>query len=152
MTNQFPYYSRTSAQFTISTDPDLLNIAVVHRYLSEQSYWAHGVDKGLVERAMRYSFCFGVYAGDVGKMAQIGFARVVTDFTRFAYLADVFIIPEYQGQGLGKWLVACIMAHPDLQTLRGFLLATRDAHELYRRYGGFEALPASDRLMVRRQE
>ncbi len=133
--------------FLISTDNARLDVGLIHEFLSQSSYWAKGRPLEIVQRSIEYSLCFGVYKG----AQQVGFARVVTDRATFAWLCDLFIVEAHRGQGLGKWLVACIMAHPDLQTLRGFLLATRDAHELYRRYGGFEALPASDRLMVRRQ-
>ncbi len=133
--------------YLISTDKARLDVGLIHEFLSQSSYWAKGRPLEIVQRSIEYSLCFGVYKG----AQQVGFARVVTDRATFAWLCDLFIVEAHRGQGLGKWLVACIMAHPDLQTLRGFLLATRDAHELYRRYGGFEALPASDRLMVRRQ-
>ncbi len=133
--------------YLISTDKARLDVGLIHEFLSQSSYWAKGRPLEIVQRSIEYSLCFGVYKG----AQQVGFARVVTDRATFAWLCDLFIVEAHRGQGLGKWLVACIMAHPDLQTLRGFLLATRDAHELYRRYGGFEALPTSDRLMVRRQ-
>ncbi len=133
--------------YLISTDKARLDVGLIHEFLSQSSYWAKGRPLEIVQRSIEYSLCFGVYKG----AQQVGFARVVTDRATFAWLCDLFIVEAHRGQGLGKWLVACILAHPDLQTLRGFLLATRDAHELYRRYGGFEALPASDRLMVRRQ-
>src|SRR5689334_24705655 len=107
--------------FTISTDSDRLDLEVIYGYLS-RSYWAAGRPRETVEKSIKHSLCFGVYDGS----KQIGFARVITDFATFAYLADVFILEEYQGQGLGKWLVSVIMGHPDLQGLRRWSLATRD--------------------------
>ena len=98
-----------------------------------------------MEKSIANSLCFGVYDGD----RQMGFARVVTDYATFAWLCDVFIDAAYRGQGLGKQLVERIVAHPELQGMRNFILATRDAHELYRQYGGFEALAAPERWMAR---
>lgn len=129
----------------ISTDRSRLDIAYIHRYLSEECYWAIGRSREVVEKSIANSRNFGVYDGD----RQIGFARVVTDYATFAWLCDVFIDGAYRGQGLGKQLVETVVAHPDLQGMRNFLLATRDAHALYRHYGGFEALAAPDRWMAR---
>ena len=129
----------------ISTDRKRLDLAYVHRYLSEQCYWALGRSRDIVEKSIANSLCFGVYAGE----RQIGFARVVTDYATFAWLCDVFIDDACRGQGLGKRLVETIVAHPELQGMRNFILATRDAHELYREYGGFASLPAPDRWMAR---
>ena len=129
----------------ISTDRNRLDLAYVHRYLSEECYWALGRSRAIVEKSIANSLCFGVYAGD----RQIGFARVVTDYATFAWLCDVFIDDAHRGQGLGKRLVETVVAHPELQGLRNFILATRDAHELYRGYGGFEALAAPERWMAR---
>ena len=129
----------------ISTDRNRLDLAYIHRYLSEACYWALGRSRDIVEKSIANSLCFGVYAGD----QQIGFARVVTDCATFAWLCDVFIDDAHRGQGLGKRLVETVVAHPELQGLRNFILATRDAHELYRGYGGFEALAAPERWMAR---
>lgn len=131
--------------YLISTDPKKLDLAVIHRYLCEISYWATGRSLETVRRSVAHSLCFGVYEGS----AQIGFARVVTDFATFAWLCDVFILDSHQGRGLGKWLLECVLAHPELRTVSRFVLATRDAHELYRRYGGFETLPDPQRWMSR---
>jgi GNAT superfamily N-acetyltransferase len=122
----------TNGSYIISTDPARLDVAVIHQYLAEQSYWAQNIPRDVVARAIAGSLNFGLYASD-GK--QIGFARVITDYATFAYLCDVFILPEYRGQGLSKWLMTCIMAHPELQNLRRFMLMTRDAHGLYSRFG-----------------
>lgn len=104
-----------------------------------------GIPKEVVARSIANSFCFGVYDGS----AQIGFARVISDLTTFAYLGDVYILDAYQGNGLGKWLMETITTHPDLQGLRRWLLVTQDAHGLYRQYG-FDALPEPSRYMERR--
>ena len=131
---------------TISTDKTRLDIDLVWDYLCHTSYWAQGRPLATMQRAIEHSLCFGVYADD----QQVGFARVVTDYATFAWLCDVFILKAHCGQGLGKWLVECVVAHPELQGLKLFLLATSDAHELYRCYGGFEGLPVPGKWMVRR--
>ena len=115
--------------FSISTDKSKLDIAVIHNFLS-CSYWAENIPVEKVQKSIEGSMCFGVY--DNGK--QIGFARMVTDNATFAYLADVFVLEEYRGHGLSKWLMEVIINHPDLQGLRRFMLATRDAHELYSQF------------------
>lgn len=127
--------------FLISTDPARLDLVAVHAYLT-RSYWSPGVPFAVVERAVRGALSFGVYEHD----AQVGFARVITDRATFAYLADVYILETHQGQGLGKWLMGVIMAHPDLQGLRRFALATKDAHGLYAQFG-FTQLRAPERHM-----
>ena len=101
------------------------------------SYWAQGRSFEAVQKSVEHSLCFGVYAG----RQQVGFARVVTDYATFAWLCDVFILESHRGKGLGKRLIECVVAHPELQSVR-FMLATRDAHELYRRYGGLELADA----------
>ena len=117
--------------YTISTDPARLNVEAVHEFLSTQSYWARGRDFETVRRAVENSLPFGVYR----EGRQVGFARVVTDYATFAWLADVYVLDEFRGEGLGKWLVEVILSHPELQHLRRWILGTRDAHELYRRFG-----------------
>ena len=116
--------------YDISTDPSRLQPAAIHAYLT-RSYWSPGVPKHIVARAIANSLCFGIYLGE----AQVGFARVITDKATFAYLADVYVLEEHRGQGLSKRLMAHIQAHPDLQGLRRFMLATADAHGLYAQYG-----------------
>lgn len=134
------------AGYIISTDPQLLDVPMIHRFLSEQSYWARGRSRELVDQSIRYSLCFGVYTADAGMPGQVGFARVVSDYSTFAYLADVFILPEYQGQGLGKWLVSTILFHPELQPVGRWGLFTKEVQELYRRFG-FEAEQDPRRFM-----
>ncbi|MYM70055.1 GNAT family N-acetyltransferase [Pseudoduganella sp. FT55W] len=115
----------------ISTDKALLDVPLIHQFLSERSTWAIGIPLAVVERAIDNSLCFGAYVA--GK--QVGFARVTTDCATFAYLADVFVVEEQRGRGISKALVQSVLEHPDLQGLRRFMLATSDAHELYARYG-----------------
>jgi len=133
--------------WSISTDKARLNIDQIHDFLSHSSYWAQGRPRSLVQKSIDHSLCFGVYAG----AEQVGFARVVTDRATFAWLCDVFIVESHRGLGLGKWLLECVSAHPDLQELHLFILATRDAHALYARYGGFEPLTLPARWMIRRR-
>ncbi|MCE0496656.1 MAG: GNAT family N-acetyltransferase [Methylacidiphilales bacterium] len=116
--------------YTISTDSSLLNIDVIHGFLAE-SYWARNMPRTLVERMVRHSLNFGVYY--LGK--QAGFARVISDYTTFAYVADVFILSEHRGKGLSKALVGTILAHPNLQGLRRWMLVTLDAHGVYESFG-----------------
>lgn len=131
--------------YLISTDKSKLDLFIIHQYLSGESYWAQGRSMDAVRKSIDHSLCFGMYADD----EQIGFARVVTDYATFAWLADVFILESYRERGLSKWLVECIVTHSDLQNLKNFLLATKDAHDLYRRYGGFELLEKPERWMIR---
>ncbi|GAA4504008.1 GNAT family N-acetyltransferase [Hymenobacter ginsengisoli] len=118
--------------YLISTDPARLDVAAIHGYLSQESYWARHIPLATVERAIAHSLCFGAYAPD-GALA--GFCRVVTDRATFAWLCDVFVLPAHRGHGLGKQLVRTMLAHPDLQNLRRHLLATLDAHCLYEQHG-----------------
>jgi GNAT superfamily N-acetyltransferase len=129
-------------EFTISTDPTRLDLGVIHGFLSGSSYWAAGIPMEVVRRSVARSLCFGLYAG----ARQVGFARVVTDYATFGYLADVFVLEEFRGRGLSKWLVATILAHPELQGFRRWLLGTRDAHTLYQRFG-FKPLAAPERFL-----
>jgi GNAT superfamily N-acetyltransferase len=122
--------SADSSDIEISTDPSRLDLDVIHGFL-QTSYWAAGRRRSVVERAIRNSICFGVYADG----RQVAFARVVSDCAVFAYLMDVFVVPEYRGRGISKALMRAILEHPDLQNLRVFLLATRDAHGLYAQFG-----------------
>ena len=136
----------TRSGYTLSTDKGRLDVALIHKTLSQRAYWAQGRPEEVVRRSIEHSLCFGIY--DSAGLAA--FARVVTDYATFAWLCDVFVMEAHRGRGLGKWLVEAVVSHPDLQGLRLSILATRDAHELYRRYGGFEALPNPERWMVRR--
>jgi GNAT superfamily N-acetyltransferase len=125
----------------ITTDPDEIDLDVVHGFLTT-SYWAQGVTRERVARSIEGSIPFGLF--DDGQ--QVGFARVITDRATFAWLADVFILPPARGRGLGVWLVESILSHPDLQGLRRWSLATRDAHSLYSRFG-FTPIASPERMM-----
>ncbi|MFY7997419.1 MAG: GNAT family N-acetyltransferase [Candidatus Kapaibacteriota bacterium] len=122
---------RETMGYTISTDPQKMDVEAIYAYLS-RSYWAEGRTKATVEKSLRNSLNFGVFSPED---AQIGFARVITDYATFAYLCDVYILEEHRGKSLSKWLVETIMAHRDLQGLRRWSLATRDAHGLYAQFG-----------------
>lgn len=136
-----PVLTYRQGDYEISTDPARLDLGVIHGFLAG-SYWAKGVPLGVVERSIAHSLCYGVYH----ESGQVGFARVITDYATFAYLADVFVVEAHRGRGLSKWLVATILAHPELQGLRVWMLATRDAHGLYARFG-FAPLDSPDRVM-----
>jgi GNAT superfamily N-acetyltransferase len=127
-------------EFTISTDRAHLDRDVVWRYLHEDSYWANGIPRDIFERSLDHSLGFGLFDGEARPGAtQAGFARVVTDGATFAWLCDVFVLPEYRGRGLATWLIETVVGHPDLQIQRGFVLATRDAQGLYAKFGWKEA-------------
>ena len=131
----------TKDRFCVSTENEKMDIDLIHSFLSK-SYWAKGISKEIIRRSIEGALCFGVFEND----KQVGFARMITDRATFAYLADVFIIDECRGLGLSKWLIEVILAHPDLQGLRRMMLATRDAHELYKKFG-FTQLNNVDRWM-----
>jgi GNAT superfamily N-acetyltransferase len=135
------YSSHRREEFLVTTDPASLDLDFIHGYLV-RSYWAEGIPRDIVERSIANSLCFGVYAGDM----QVGFARVITDYATFAYLADVFIIESHRGRELSKFLMECIIKHPQLQGLRRWTLATRDAQGLYEQFG-FKPLSKPDRFM-----
>ena len=116
--------------YLVSTDKARLDLKMIHGFL-KTSYWAAGIPAQAVRRSVENSLTFGLFRGD----EQVGFARVVTDYATFAYLADVFVLESYRGQGLGKWMMEVVLSYPELQDLRRWMLATRDAHGLYRKYG-----------------
>src|SRR5579863_1773351 len=132
ITSSNPIVERRCDGFVISTDSARLDLHAVHKFLAADSYWARLIPFETFVRSAENSLCFGIYdaAG-----AQIGFARVVSDFATFAYIADVFVLDSHRGRGLGKWLMECIQQHPQLQGLRRWVLTTRDAHGLYARFG-----------------
>lgn len=133
------------ADYLISTDRQRLDVEFIHNFLSTHAYWAFGRSRETVTRSIDNSLCFGLFKSD----KQVGFARVVTDYATFAWLADVFVIPEHRGEGLGKWLIESITSVQELGGLRRWLLATRDAHDLYRQFG-FTNLSEPDRWMEQR--
>ena len=128
-------------EYVISTDRARLDPDVIHGFLVE-SYWAKGIPREVVARSIENSLCFGIYCGT----AQVGFARVISDFATYAYLGDVFVLDSHRGNGLSRWLMDCIMQQPGLQGLRRWTLATRDAHGLYAKFG-FTPLAAPERFM-----
>ncbi len=133
----------TRGEYTISTERQRLDTKVIHDFLSN-TYWARGIPLAVVERSLEHSLCFGVYYRE----RQVGLARVITDYATFAYVADVFILEEYRGKGLSKWLMECVVEHPELQGLRRWTLFTKDAHGLYKKVG-FTPPRTPERLMER---
>jgi GNAT superfamily N-acetyltransferase len=123
-------FERKRDNFCISTDPARLDVKAMHAYLS-RSYWAEGIPMDVVAKSIESSLCFGLFDGS----RQIGLARIITDKATFAYLCDVYVLEEYRGRGLGKWLMDAVQLHPDLQNLRRFILLTKDAHGLYEKFG-----------------
>ncbi len=146
---EHPIAEHTFAGYHISTDKTRLDLATIHGYLSGESYWAAGRSMETIRRSIESSLCFGVYdaAGQ-----QAGFARVVSDFATFGWLCDVFVLDAHKGKGLGKWLVRTIVSFRELQGLTRIMLGTRDAHQLYARYGGFAPLADPGKWMERVQE
>lgn len=128
--------------YKISTDQELLDLNMIYNYLSNESYWSQGISKEKVKQSIENSMCFGVYKDD----KQVGLARVITDKATFAYICDVFVLDEYRGNGLSKWLLQTILSHPELQGLKRWTLATLDAHGLYKQFG-FAPLGNPDRWM-----
>ena len=139
-------YAVQQNEFCISTDKSKLDIYVIHDYLCNESYWAKNIPLKIVQRSIKGSCCFGLYVNENLILKQIGFARVITDYATFAYLADVFIVESYRGKSLSKWMMQTIMNCPGLQGLRRWLLATKDAHGLYLQFG-FSALDKPERIM-----
>jgi GNAT superfamily N-acetyltransferase len=129
-------------EFIISTDKSRLQIEVIQKFLTEDSYWARNRTPEQTRMAIENSLCFGLYFEN----KQIGFARVVSDFATFAYLGDVFVLEEFRGRGLSKWLMEVMISHPHLQNLRRWILATKDAHGLYEQFG-FHGLKFPERWM-----
>ena len=135
-------------RYRISTDKSLLDVPMIHEFLSRRSYWALGRTIEQVRRTIEHSIVFGLYDGE----RQIGFSRVVTDYVSMAWLGDVFILEDARAGGLGKWLIGAVMSHPELQDIRRWVLTTKDAHGLYKQFG-WEPLPEPERFMHKfRQE
>ncbi|CAH0154064.1 GNAT family N-acetyltransferase [Peribacillus simplex] len=124
--------------FSISTNKKYLDVDVIHNFLNQEAYWSKGIPKETIMKSIENTtLCFGVYKGEIGNedSEQVGFARVITDLATHAYLCDVFILPDYRKLGLSKWLMDVITNHSELEGVRRFMLATNDAHSLYKRYG-----------------
>ena len=141
------FLSYRKDDFTVETDPSKLDVTAIHAYLS-RAYWSEGIPRDVVEKAIANSLCFGLVRGK----DQIGLARVVTDRTTYAYLCDVYVLEEFRGNGLGVWLMECVMGHPDLQGLRRFSLATRDAHGLYKKFGFAELKKPQSQMEILRDD
>lgn len=135
-------YEKTVGTYLFSTEKSKLQIEEIHRYLSQESYWARNIPFELVKKTIAGSVCFGVFHQD----KQVGFARVITDHATFGYLADVYILEDHRKQGLSKELMKFIMSYPDFEKLRRFMLATKDAHGLYKQFG-FRSLTEPERFM-----
>ncbi|MGA9854714.1 MAG: GNAT family N-acetyltransferase [Gammaproteobacteria bacterium] len=133
-------------EYRISTDPARLDPVAIQAYLS-RSYWAQGISLEIVQRALYNSLCFGLYHRDT----QIGLARAISDYATFAYLCDVYVLEAHRGKGMGRWLIGGVMMHPQLQNLRRFSLATRNAHDFYRQFG-FQPLVRPERVMEIRND
>lgn len=140
------HYQWQRGEYTISTDPDLLDIVAIHRFLSEETYWAKGRAFETTLKSIEHSLCFGLYYD----VQQVGFARAITDYATFGYIMDVFVLPQHRRLGLGKWLVYSILNHPELQDVTRWVLRTRDAHSLYARFG-FGALAKPETTMELRK-
>ena len=137
--------------YVISSDPSWVDVDVVWRFLSEESYWARGIPREIVLKSLPHSILFGVYEiGPQSRREQVGFARVISDRATFAYLADVFILANHRNQGLSKRLLQAVLAHPELRGLRRWLLFTADAHKLYERFG-FARMAYPERIMEMRR-
>src|SRR6476620_159244 len=135
--------------FSISTNKEYLNVDLIHNFLNQEAYWSKGIPKETVKKSIENtSLNFGVYKGEIGNevIEQVGFARVITDLTTYAYLCDVFILTDYRKLGLSKWLMETIINHSELQGVRRFMLATNDAHSLYNQYG-FEQIDTPELFM-----
>lgn len=128
--------------FIISTDKSLMDITMIHQYLSTESYWAKNIPLAIVERSINNSLNFGVFHQE----KQIAYARIITDYSTIAYLGDVFVLSDFRGKGISKWLIKEITAHPSLQGLRRWILLTADAHDLYKKYG-WESIPQPEKWM-----
>jgi len=133
---------QTQDPYEISTDRSRLDVGLIHGFL-RSSYWAQGIPRSVVEKSIANSLCFGAFLG----ARQVGFARVISDFSSIAYIADVFVVTEHRGRGIAKRLIKAIIDHPELQGLRRILLATQDAHGLYEKFG-FQPLTNPERFMT----
>lgn len=138
------HFERQRSPYTISTDPGRIDLDAVHAFLAHESYWASGIDRDVLARAIDHSLCFGVYCA----AEQIGFARVISDYATYAYLNDVYILAPHRSQGLASWLLTALLEHPDLQGLRRIMLTTKDAQAFYGRFG-FTPLVIPERHMER---
>lgn len=126
-----PLLEYTRDDYAVSTDPSRLDLRLIHKFLAQDAYWSRGIKFEVFLKSVENSLCFGLYHRET----QIGFARIISDYATFAYLADVFVVEGYRRRGLGKWLIECIINYPALKGLRRWMLVTRDAHGLYQQFG-----------------
>jgi GNAT superfamily N-acetyltransferase len=138
-------FEHRRGEFLISTDPTRLDLDMIYEFLTN-CYWAKGIPREVVARSIEHSLCFGIYDESRADRAQVGFARVISDFATIAYLGDVFVLESHRGRELSRWMMECITQHPALQGLRRWILLTRDAHGLYSKFG-FTPIAAPDRYM-----
>jgi GNAT superfamily N-acetyltransferase len=134
--------------YSINTDKSKLDVRMIHHFLYTTAHWAVGRPMSIVRKSIENSLCFGLFDGE----QQIGFARLVTDTATVGWICDMFVLPSHRGKGLGRWLVECMMNHPDVKGLRRILLNTRDAHDLYVKYAGFRPLLKSESWLERFNE
>lgn len=134
--------------FAISTDPARLDIPRIHRYLAEESYWARNIPRDLLKKALANSRCYGIYQD----ATLVGFGRLITDYATFAYVGDVFVLQSHRGQGLSKWLVECMLADPEVQGLRNWTLYTKDAQDLYGRFGFRNPENPADVMTIKKKD
>ncbi len=139
-TRRQPVREDRHGRYEMSTDRSRLDVDLIHSYLSEEAYWSRGISRERVERSIAGALCFGIYH----ESNQVAFGRVITDYATFAYISDLFVLPEHRERGLAHWLVSAMLAHPDCQGLRKWVLHTRDAHPLYRQHGfsTFDQVPS----------
>lgn len=140
-------YERFREEFRISTDRGLLDVDLIWQFLSDEAYWSKGIKRARVKHAIDSSICFGMYLGK----KQIGFSRVITDHSILAYVLDMFVIEEYRNQGLGSWMIQCMLEHPDLKRVKRWMLRTHQQHDLFRKFG-FEVFGEPQTLMSRIQD
>ncbi|MEM7335096.1 MAG: GNAT family N-acetyltransferase [Chloroflexota bacterium] len=143
----FPIFERRKGHYLLSTDKAKLDVETVYKYLSEEAYWSTGIKREVIDRAMTYAMSFGIYFDDNGRLLQAGYGRVTSDYAKFAYIADVFVLEPYQGNGLGKWLMESILMHPELKDVGWWHLHTKDAQGLYEQFG-FSEYPTPDRYLT----
>ena len=132
--------------FILSTDQTLLQVDRIHRFLSQEAYWCLNIPLEVVKKSIRNSLCFGLYSTSKSEPLQIGYARIISDFATFAWLCDVYVEKDWRGKALSKWMMECLISHPDLKGLRRICLATKDAHSLYLKYG-FEVTKTPENWM-----
>lgn len=147
MLSSHEIYERFRDEFKLSTDRGLLDVDLIWEFLSDEAYWSKGIKRSRIEKAINNSICFGVYHGK----KQIGFARVISDYSILAYVLDMFIIEDYRSKGHGSWLIKCMMEHPDLKRVRRWMLRTHQQHGLFEKFG-FEVFGEPQTVMTRIQD